>query len=94
MPAVRGTGPVPAGTPLGGPDGRVVRRGFVSLTSIAPLCPERMSRTLLTGANGQIGSELVAALRERHGTDCGDENEQRNERDGEGFHCRRSVPSQ
>jgi len=60
---------VPAGTPLGGPDGRVVRRGFVSLTSIAPLCPERMSRTLLTGANGQIGSELVAALRERHGAE-------------------------
>jgi len=28
-----------------------------------------MPRILITGANGQIGSELVAALRERHGSD-------------------------
>jgi nucleoside-diphosphate-sugar epimerase len=29
-----------------------------------------MRRTLVTGALGQIGSELVAALRARYGTDC------------------------
>ena len=41
--------------------------GAASVRRPLSFTPERMSHVLLTGANGQIGSELVAFLRERHG---------------------------